>query len=94
MIIYEATKEEFMNHVTEDSIAVKIYQAFFDKIGRTSESEINSWNNSMNYMYKVLNTSLIPDDISVAIEYKVPANSRRIDFILTGLDDKDKYSVS
>ncbi|TDF95378.1 DUF2075 domain-containing protein [Paenibacillus piri] len=93
MIIYEATKEEFMNHVTEDSIAVKIYEAFVEKIGGTSKSEINSWNNSMNYMYKVLNTPLIPDDIAVAIEYKVPATSRRIDFILSGLDENDRYSV-
>lgn len=93
MIIYEATKEEFMNHVTEDSIAVKIYQVFSEKIGRTTESEINSWNNSMNYMYKVLNTPLIPNDVHVAIEYKVPATSRRIDFILSGLDEDDNYSV-
>jgi len=47
MIIYEATKLDFMNHVTEDSIAVKIYEAYVAKIGRTSESEINSWNNSL-----------------------------------------------
>ncbi|CAG7646940.1 hypothetical protein PAESOLCIP111_05277 [Paenibacillus solanacearum] len=93
MIIYEATKEQFMNDVTEDSIAVKIYEAFVEKIGRTSESEINSWNNSMNYMYKVLNTPLIPDDVAVAIEYKVPATSRRIDFILAGLDASDRYAV-
>ncbi|SEC00302.1 DNA/RNA helicase domain-containing protein [Paenibacillus sp. GP183] len=93
MIIYEATKEEFMNHVTEDSIAMKIHQAFVEKIGGTSKSEINSWNNSMNYMYKVLNTTQIPDDISVAIEYKVPANSRRIDFIISGLDENGQYSI-
>lgn len=93
MIIYEATKEEFMNHVTEDSIAVKIHEAFLNKIGRTSLNEIESWNNSMNYMYKVLNTTQIPNDITVAIEYKVPASSRRIDFILSGLDEEDQYSV-
>ncbi|OAS13355.1 DUF2075 domain-containing protein [Paenibacillus oryzisoli] len=93
MIIYEATKEEFMHHVTEDSIAVKIHDVLVEKIGGTSASEINSWNNSMNYMYKVLNTTDIPDDITIAIEYKVPANSRRIDFILTGLDADNQSSV-
>ncbi|MCR8636824.1 DUF2075 domain-containing protein [Paenibacillus radicis (ex Xue et al. 2023)] len=93
MIIYEATKEEFMDHVTEDSIAVKIYESMVKKMGRTSASEINSWNNSMNYMYKVLNTCQIPNDITIAIEYKVPANGRRIDFILTGLDENIQNSV-
>lgn len=93
MIIYEATKKKFMDHVTEDSIAVKIYESMVEKMGRTSASEINSWNNSMNYMYKVLNTCEIPDDITIAIEYKVPANGRRIDFILTGLDENNQNSV-
>lgn len=93
MIIYEATKEEFMNDVTNDSIAVKIHENYLKRIGKISESEFNSWNNSMNYMYKVLNTSIIPDDVGVAIEYKVPTTSRRIDFMLTGLDEQDRYSV-
>lgn len=93
MIIYEATKEEFMNDVTDDSIAVKIHESFLQRIGKVSLSEINSWNNSMNYMYKVLNTPIIPDDVGVAIEYKVPTTSRRIDFMLTGLDKQDRYSV-
>lgn len=93
MIIYEATKEEFMNDVTDDSIAVKIHESYLQKVGKVSLGEINSWNNSMNYMYKVLNTPIIPDDVGVAIEYKVPTTSRRIDFMLTGLDEKDRYSV-
>ncbi|MNW42710.1 RecBCD enzyme subunit RecD [compost metagenome] len=93
MIIYEATKEEFMNDVTDDSIAVKIHQSYLQKIGKVSISEINSWNNSMNYMYKVLNTPMIPDDVGIALEYKIPRTSNRIDFMLTGLDEQDRYSV-
>ncbi|EMT52643.1 DEAD/DEAH box helicase [Brevibacillus borstelensis AK1] len=93
MIIYEATKQQFMEHVTEDTIAVKIYETFVERIGRTSKSEINAWNNSMNYMYKVLNTDDIPGDTTVAIEYRIPATSMRIDFILTGLDEHGTSSV-
>ena len=93
MIVYEATKQEFMEHVERDEIAVKIYESYKDKIGRTAEGEINSWNNSMNYMYKVLNTSAIPAESGIAIEYKIPASSRRIDFMLSGLDDADRNSV-
>lgn len=93
MIVYEATKREFMDHVERDEIAVKIYESYKDKIGRTAESEINSWNNSMNYMYKVLNTSAIPAESGIAIEYKIPSSSRRIDFMLSGLDEADRSAV-
>ncbi len=93
MIVYEATKQDFMEHVERDVIAVKIYESYKDKFGRTSENEINSWNNSMNYMYKVLNTSAIPAESGIAIEYKIPASSRRIDFILSGLDEDDKNAA-
>lgn len=93
MIVYEATKQEFMEHVERDEIAVKIYESYKDKIGRTAENEINSWNNSMNYMYKVLNTPIIPKESGIAIEYKIPASSRRIDFMLSGLDEADRNAV-
>jgi DUF2075 family protein len=83
-----------MTHVTEDSIALKIHEAYINKRGRkTSESEINSWDKSMIYMYKVLNSCDIPDDINIAIEYMIPANSMRIDFILSGLDEVNNNSV-
>lgn len=93
MIVYEATKHDFMEHVDKDEIALKIYESYQNKIGRTSEKEINSWNNSMNYMYKVLNTPTIPEECGVAIEYKIPATSRRIDFMLSGLNESDKNSI-
>lgn len=93
MIVYEATKHEFMEHVERDEIAVRIYEAYKDRIGRTTKNEINSWNNSMNYMYKVLNTPSIPDESGIAIEYKIPASSRRIDFMLSGLNEEGRNSV-
>lgn len=86
MIIYESTKEKFMTQVEEDCIAQIIYDEFQAKIGRTSRREILSWENSMQYMYKVLNTNEIPDLAGVAIEYRLAATSKRIDFILTGTD--------
>ncbi|OOM78344.1 hypothetical protein CLPUN_19530 [Clostridium puniceum] len=47
----------------------------------------------MLYMFKALNTHDIPDECGVAIEYRIPATSRRVDFILTGLDENDKENV-
>ncbi|GIM28440.1 ATPase AAA [Clostridium polyendosporum] len=93
MIVYEATKKQFMDHVTNDEIAIKIEEAYLRNVGRIKKSEFNAWDKSMQYMYKVLNTSAIPDDSGVAIEYKVPATSRRVDFIISGLDNNDKENA-
>ncbi|MCB2216990.1 MAG: DUF2075 domain-containing protein [Desulfobulbaceae bacterium] len=64
-----------------------IFDAFQTATGKqTSESEIRSWVNSLQYMDRVLNDDEIPQDAGVAIEYHLPQTSKRIDFILTGQD--------
>ena len=50
MIVYEATKSEFLNHILNDELTMKIYENYQKKIGRTSKNEIRSWDNSMQYM--------------------------------------------
>lgn len=87
MIIYEATKKEFLEHTLSDLIVNEIYGSYKRKIGKTTKSEIDSWKNSMQYMYKVLSSTRIPDDSGVAIEFKIPLTSNRIDFIISGYDD-------
>lgn len=47
MIIYDATKKDFMDHVTNDEIVTKIYELYRQKVGRAKRSEIQAWNNSM-----------------------------------------------
>jgi len=84
MIVYEATKAEFVDSVFSGSITDEIYDMYQQKIGRSPKSQIMSWENSMQYMYRVLEDSEIPDDCGVAIEFTIPTTSKRIDFILTG----------
>ena len=86
MIVYEATKAEFCDSVLLGSITDEIYDVYMQKIGKSAKSQIRSWENSMEYMYKVLNDSEIPSDCGVAIEFTIPTTSKRIDFILTGLN--------
>lgn len=93
MIIYESTKESFLNSVTNDSITDDIYQIYQKKLGKSPKAQIRSWTNSMEYMYKVLNDSEIPDNAGVAIEFTIPTTSKRIDFIISGFDEKDSDSV-
>lgn len=93
MIIYSATKEQFIFDVQKNKIETEIYKMFQEKIGRTSLAEIRSWQNSMMYMANVLMMSQSPDDSQVAIEYQVPNTSKRVDFIITGLDNEKLESV-
>lgn len=94
MIVYEAIKEEFLDDVVNDLIADNIHSMFKDKLGRsTSCKEIESWNNSMQYMYKVLQTDTIPNNCGVAIEFNIPLTSKRVDFIISGINEKDNESV-
>ncbi len=91
MIVYEALKHEFMQDVFQQQIDVKIRRLILEKIGiNVSESEVNSWMNSLLHLSTVINTSEVPDDCGVALEYKIPNTSKRIDLILSGYDELDK----
>lgn len=87
MIIYEATKEEFLSDVFNDKLVENITANFNAKVGRVNESEIRSWDKSMQYMYRVLMDREIPGNAGVAIEFKIPYTSKRVDFIISGRDD-------
>ena len=55
MIVYQSTKEGFLEDVLLNEIDTKINQAFYDHLGRhTSPNEVLSWTNSMMHMSNVL----------------------------------------
>lgn len=70
MIVYKATKADFIKHVDNDEISIAIERAYNRRIGKVKNSEKRAWKNSMLYMYKALNIPQIPDDATVAIEYQ------------------------
>ena len=89
MLVYDSLKDDFLEDVVNDRIAQKIYDCVLTKLGRhTGRAEFESWNNSMQYMYKVLIDRDIPSDCGIAIEYNLPQTSKRIDFIVSGYDEK------
>lgn len=91
MIVYEGLKTDFLNSCERDAIAIEIEENILTKLGRhTPKAEFRSWENSLNYMYKVLNDAEIPSDSGVAIEYSIPQTSKRIDFIISGYGEKDE----
>lgn len=94
MIIYSGSKADFMGEVEEDTIAYSIRDNILEKMHRrTGESEFNSWVNSLEYMYKVLNDDGIPDDSGVAIEYNLPNTAKRVDFLVSGYDGWGRSNV-
>ena len=66
-----------MLQVENDSIACTIDEFYREKIGKSNYREFKSWDNSMQYMYKVLNTSEIKDDCGIAIEYRIPSSAKK-----------------
>ena len=93
MLVYEGIKSGFIDDVNLNRIVDKIYDRYKQFFGRTSESQLNSWKNSMQYMRGVLDDNEIPDNAGVAIEFNIPTTSKRIDFILSGRDNNRKDSV-
>ncbi len=94
MLVYIEDKKTFSNDVLENNIEEKILDLMQEKLGkRVSPSEIRSWKNSLPYMDRVLNSEDIPDDAGIAIEYGIPQTSKRVDFIVTGTNDRGNQSA-
>lgn len=94
MIIYQATKREFLHHALREDIEDVVSRHYVHATGhRVGPSEIRAWTSSLLHMAKVLGDEEIPDTAGVAIEYQVPQTAKRIDFLITGLDAERQPKV-
>ena len=94
MLVYDGTKLDFLKSVEQDTIAYEIEKNIYDKMNRhTAWNEFRAWENSLEYMYKVLNDNDIPQNAGIAIEYNIPQTSKRVDFLISGYDEKDQSNV-
>ena len=94
MLIYEGTKDKFLMSVEQDLIAIEIENNIYERMHRhTAKNEFRAWENSMEYMYKVLNDQDVPSDAGIAIEYNIPQTSKRVDFLISGYGKKDDANV-
>ena len=94
MLVYDGTKVDFLRSVEQDTIAWEIEENIYQKMNRhTARNEFRAWENSLEYMYKVLNDEDIPCDAGIAIEYNIPQTSKRIDFLISGYDAKNQSNV-
>lgn len=87
MIIYQASKSQFLHHALRDDIEDVVSRQYRSATGHgVGPSEIQAWKHSLLEMAKVLGDDEIPGDAGVAIEYQLPQSSKRIDFVITGED--------
>ena len=87
MLVYSATKHQFIDDVRANVITESIENEVARKMNRNSpRNEVTSWENSLRFMMSVLLDEGIPASAGVAIEYNIPLTNRRVDFILTGKD--------
>lgn len=94
MLVYSGLKKDFLRSVEEDSIAEEIEETIYNKMHKkTARNEFRSWENSLEYMYKVLNDDTIPENSGIAIEYNIPQTSKRVDFIISGYGEKKDPNV-
>ena len=94
MIVYQATKAQFLHHALDDDIEDVVLRHYRATVGQgVAKPMMDSWAHSLLEMAKVLRDDEIPDDAGVAIEYQLPQSARRIDFIITGEDQDARPMV-
>jgi hypothetical protein len=72
-------------------VSEAVSKKFNIKVGN---SEYLSWRNSLgNAMSNVMRSDGIPDDAGIAIEYRLEGRKLRMDFVISGLNDKGDESV-
>jgi DUF2075 family protein len=88
VIVYQATKHKFLDDNDNRNIEDVINAAYVQKTGRyATDAEFKSWAASLREMSRVLRDPQIPDDIGVGVEFGIPQTAKRIDFILSGIDE-------
>ena len=94
MIIYQSTKDGFLNDTFGNDIEAVVLGAYQARTGRrVGKAEVRAWKESLLAMAKVLRHESIPDDCGVAIEYVIPQTAKRIDLLLSGIDELNRSNL-
>ncbi len=94
MIIYSGTLKQFKQDVYLNKLTENLTSLFLSMgLGNTPEAEKRSWENSLQKMTNVMNLTSVDPEAHVAIEYKIPHSQKRVDFIVSGLDENRNFSA-
>ena len=93
MITYSSTKQGFLDDVLNNVYKDKILSSLVKETGHSiGFKEKRSWD-SLRYMSEIMHDPNIPNNVGIALEYKINGTSNRIDFIITGLDENKNGSA-
>lgn len=94
MIIYKTNKVGFLEDINSGELTEKLENEIKFILNRsTSQGEMRSWDNSLKDMALVLSDKEIDDNIGIALEYNLPRTSKRIDFIITGINENKRNLI-
>ncbi|NCC14350.1 MAG: DUF2075 domain-containing protein, partial [Spirochaetia bacterium] len=94
MLVYTGDKQDFLRDVRTNVIDCKIQDQLLAKLHRrVGRSEQQSYINSLTQMQNILLDPDIPSDCGIAIEFAIPNTSKRVDFIISGLDEHNQHSA-
>lgn len=84
MIVYRKPYQEFHIDIQYNRIEDEVVSRLPFKVGK---SERISFRRSLPTVDRVLEICKIPDDIDVALEYRIPLTNKRVDFMIAGSDE-------
>lgn len=93
MIIYSGTKFQFDVDVDAETIVSKIEEGYIPHFGHPQTPQVKAWWNSLQAIKEALDDPDIPTTCRVSVEFKIPLSDRRIDFLITGHDEKGRGAV-
>lgn len=85
MIVYQSTRERFLEDNDRHAIEDLIASEYLRKTGRYApEGEYRAWRQSLMQMAEVLADDAMPTSMGVGVELGIPQTAKRIDFVLSG----------
>jgi uncharacterized protein len=88
MHLYTGPTTAFVEDATQNRIGQLLSDAFFGHFGyRPAQSEVRSWRNSLRAMADAVELGDL-DDNGIVVEWQLPLSSRRIDCMVTGVDEE------
>ena len=89
MRLYSGSTTQFVEDTYRNQIAEKLRLSFFEQFRfNPSDSEVRSWQNSMRAVSQVIEHNDLNDN-GIILEYQLPLTSKRLDALLTGVNDDD-----
>lgn len=88
MLAYHSSLSEFKKDVLNNMVLKKMLENI-----NVGQSELRSWSPTILYMYSILSSLEIDDDVEIGMELKIPLGRSRIDFLISGLDENNKNKL-